>query len=85
MDLNESIKSTCGGWEYKPNQKDITFNMYPEWYTTTMDGTTYELRKHIGKGTGRDSNIIRIAFNWDDASQRVLVGYIGPHQRSRAS
>ena len=85
IDLNESIRNTCSGWEYKANQNDITFNMYREWYTTTMDGATFELRKHIGKGTGRDSNIIRIAFNWDDDSRRVLVGYIGPHQRNRVS
>ena len=52
--------------------------MYREWYTTTKDGVTYELRKHIGKGTGRDSNIIRVAFDWDEDSQRVIVGYIGP-------
>jgi hypothetical protein len=83
IDLNESIRNTCGGWEYKPNQNDIIFNRYREWYTTSMDGITYELRKHIGKGTGRDGNIIRIAFNWDEDSQRVIVGYIGPHQRNR--
>lgn len=85
IDLNESIRNTCSGWEYKANQTDITFNMYREWYTTTKDGTTYELRKHIGKGTGRDSNIIRVAFDWDEDSQRVIVGYIGPHQRNRVS
>ena len=85
IDLNESIRNTCGGWEYKSNQTDITFNMYREWYTTTKDGKTYELRKHLSKGTGRDSNVIRIAFNWDEQSQRVIVGYIGPHQRSRVS
>ena len=85
IDLNESIRNTCGGWEYKANQTDITFNMYREWYTTTKDGVTYELRKHIGKGTGRDSNIIRVAFDWDEESQRVIVGYIGPHQRNRVS
>ena len=85
IDLNESIRNTCSGWEYKANQTDITFNMYREWYTTTMDGNTYELRKHIGKGTGRDSNIIRVAFDWDEDSQRVIVGYIGPHQRNRVS
>lgn len=85
VDLNESIRNTCSGWEYKPNQTDITFNTYREWYTTTRDGITYELRKHIGKGTGRDNNIIRIAFNWDDESERVIVGYIGPHQRNRVS
>lgn len=85
VDLNESIRNTCSGWEYKPNQTDITFNTYREWYTTTRDGITYELRKHIGKGTGRDSNIIRIAFAWDDELRRVVVGYIGPHQRNRIS
>ena len=85
IDLNESIRNTCSGWEYKANQTDITFNMYREWYTTTMDGNTYELRKHIGKGTGRDSNIIRVAFDWDEDLQRVIVGYIGPHQRNRVS
>ena len=85
IDLNESIRNTCGGWEYKPNQTDITFNTYREWYTTTRDGITYELRKHIGKGNGRDNNVIRIAFSWDDESERVIVGYIGPHQRNRVS
>ena len=85
IDLNESIRNTCSGWEYKANQTDITLNMYREWYTTTMDGNTYELRKHIGKGTGRDSNIIRVAFDWDEDLQRVIVGYIGPHQRNRVS
>ena len=86
IDLNESIKNTCGGWEYKPNQTDITFNTYREWYTTTKDGNTYELRKHIGKGISRgDGNIIRIAFAWDEDTQRVVIGYIGPHQRNRSS
>ena len=85
IDLNESIRNTCGGWEYKPNQTDITFNTYREWYTATKDGKTYELREHIGKGTGRNANVIRIAFAWDEDSERVIVGYVGPHQRSRSS
>ncbi len=85
-DLNESIRKTCSGWDYKPDQTDITVNTYREWYTTSINGAAYQLRRHIGKGTGRqNSNIIRIAFTWDDRSQRVIIGYIGPHQRSRAS
>ncbi len=85
-DLNESLRNTCGSWEYKPNQTDITVNTNREWYTTTVDGATYELRKHIGRGISRrDNNIIRIAFEWDEHSQRVVVGYIGPHQRNRSS
>ena len=85
MDLDDSIRNTCAGWRYAPDQTDTTLNMYREWYTTSKDGTTYELRKHIGKGIGRDGNVIRIAFAWDEDSERVLVGYIGPHQRSRGS
>ena len=85
IDLNESIRNTCSGWEYKPNQTDITFNTFREWYTTTKDGKTYELRKHLSKGTGRDANVIRIAFAWDEDSERVIVGFVGPHQRSRSS
>ena len=85
IDLNESIRNTCGGWEYKANQTDITFNTFREWYETTKDGKTYELREHLAKGTGRDANVIRIAFAWDADSERVIVGYVGPHQRNRAS
>ncbi len=85
-DLNESLRNTCGSWEYKPNQTDITVNTNREWYTTTVDGVTYELRKHIGRGISRrDNNIIRIAFDWDEPSQRVVIGFIGAHQRNRSS
>ena len=85
IDLNESIRNTCGGWEYRPNQTDITFNTFREWYETTWDGKPYELREHLAKGTGRDANVIRIAFAWDEDAERVIVGYLGPHQRSRGS
>ena len=85
MDLNESIRNACSGWEYRPNQTDITLNTFREWYETTKDGKTFELREHLAKGTGRDANVIRIAFAWDEDSERVIVGYIGPHQRSRSS
>ena len=85
-DLNESIRNVCSGWKYIPDQSDITFNMYREWYTTIVDGVTHELREHIGRWASRQTNnLIRIAFAWDDESQRVVVGYIGRHQRSRAS
>ena len=85
IDLNESIRNTCSGWEYRPNQTDITFNTFREWYETTWDGKPYELREHLAKGTGRDANVIRIAFAWDEDAERVIVGYVGPHQRSRNS
>ena len=85
IDLNDSIRNTCGGWEYKANQTDITLNTFREWYETKKDGKIYELREHLAKGTGRDANVIRIAFAWDDDSEQVIVGYVGPHQRTRSS
>lgn len=80
------IREACPGWTYKPNQTDTTMGMYAEWYQTTWRGKRFELAHHIGKGNGRDpKNTIRIAFDWDDEHNRVVVGYIGLHQRNRQS
>lgn len=85
-DFDRLIKETVPGWSYKPNQTDTTMGMYPEWYRAVVDGKTYELANHIGKGAGFDpQNTIRIAFAWDDERQQVVVGYIGRHQRNRQS
>lgn len=80
------IRKACPGWTYKPNQTDTTMGMYSEWYQTTWQGKRFELSHHIGKGNGRDpKNTIRIAFDWDEEHNRVVVGYIGLHQRNRQS
>lgn len=85
-DLDVSLRQVCSGWSYASDQTDITVNTYPEWYTTSVDGVRYALRRHIGKGRVRSANnLIRIAFDWDDEIKRVIVGYIGPHQRNRNS
>lgn len=85
-DLDVSLRQVCSGWSYASDQTDITVNTYPEWYTTSVDGVRYPLRRHIGKGRVRSANnLIRIAFDWDDETKRVIVGYIGPHQRNRNS
>ena len=85
-DLDESLRQVCSGWSYAGDQTDITVNTYLEWYTTMVDGVRYYVRKHIGKGRTRSANnIIRIGFDWDSESQRIIVGYIGPHQRNRKS
>lgn len=85
-DFDRLIKETVPGWSYKPNQTETTMGMYPEWYRAVVNGKTYELANHIGKGSGFDpQNTIRIAFAWDDERQQVVVGYIGRHQRNRQS
>lgn len=83
-DLDASLRQVCSGWSYSPHQSEDALNRYPEWYETTAGDKTYTLHKHIGKGVRRGAkNIIRIAFEWDEENLRVVVGYIGPHQRNR--
>jgi hypothetical protein len=82
----ERLRKFCSGWFYKPRQKKITKQQYPEWYTTDFHGHSYELVEHLGKGTSADpQTTIRIAFAWDEERNQVVVGYIGRHQRSRRS
>ena len=85
-DFDRLIKEACPGWSYKPNQTGTTMGMYTEWYRTTVNGKTFDLANHIGKGNSFDpKNTIRIAFAWDEDNKRVVVGFIGLHQRNRQS
>lgn len=85
-DFDRLIKEACPGWFYKPNQTETTMGMYSEWYRTTAEGKTFELANHIGKGNSFDpKNTIRIAFAWDEDKGRVVVGFVGVHQRNRQS
>ncbi len=82
-DLSLSLRNSCGWW-YKPDQSEITMNQFPEWYETQVDGVKFKLDRHIGKGAIRHSNnTIRIAFDWDEENEKVIVGFIGRHQRTR--
>ena len=84
--FDKLIKAACPGWSYKPKQTEITKDQFSEWYTTTLDGKSYGLDAHIGKGTSFDPHqTIRIAFDWDDELKQVIVGYVGRHQRNRRS
>ena len=85
-DFDKLLKGACPGWSYKASQTEITREQFEEWYTTTWEGKTYDLSPHLGKGTSHDQqNTIRIAFAWDDERKRVVVGFIGMHQRNRKS
>ena len=85
-DFNKLLKESCPGWFYKPGQTEVTAEQFIEWYTTTVDNKTHHLYHHIGKGNSHDpQHTIRIAFAWDDESERVAVGFLGLHQRNRRS
>ena len=84
--FDKLLKEACSGWFYKPKQTDETKDQYPEWYRTRAEDREYELDMHVGKGTSFDpQNTIRIAFDWDEEEKRVVVGYIGRHQKNRRS
>ena len=84
-DFDLSVREACGWW-YKPNQGQTTITTYRNSYTTRLNGKTYWLEEHIGKGTNRDARYtIRIAFDWDRELKAVVVGYIGRHQQTDAS
>ncbi len=80
------IAEACPGWFYKPSQSETTMGRFRDWYQTRVDGTTWELSSHVGKGSSRDPRrTIRIAFARDEENGRVIVGFVGVHQRNRQS
>lgn len=85
-DFDKMLKETCPGWSYIPHQSAVTIGMFKDWYYTTADGTRYELTEHLGRGSsGNPQHTIRIAFAWDADLRKVIVGYIGHHQRNQGS
>ena len=85
VDLDYSLREACGWW-YKPNQSDTAMNKYRDYYTTKVNGQTYVLDKHIGKGSSKDPRYtIRVAFAWDKERQIVVIGYVGQHQKTDAT
>ena len=85
-DFNKSLKEACSGWFYKANQTEVTMSQFSDWYRTQVDGQPYELSNHIGKGTSFDpKSTIRIAFAWDEETHRVILGFVGLHQKNRSS
>ncbi len=80
--LDDSIYEVCR-WKYVSNQSDVTMGQYPSDYRTQVDGKTYRLEEHIGRGSSKDpANTIRVAFHWDKERRRVIIGYIGQHQQT---
>ena len=83
--LDEACRQACGMW-YKTSQHETTMTQFRESYTTRVNGRVIWLGEHIGKGNSFDPRrTIRIAFDWDRQLQKVIIGYIGQHQRTAAT
>ena len=83
--IDEACREACGMW-YKTSQHETTMTQFRESYTTRVGGRVIWLGEHIGKGNSFDPRrTIRIAFDWDRHLQKVVIGYIGQHQRTAAT
>lgn len=81
--LDESLRQTCSNWFYSANQSEFALREFPGWYTTIVNNKTYDLEPHIGTGKSLDErHTIRIAFAWDPELKKVVVGFVGQHQRT---
>ena len=81
--LDESLRQTCSNWFYSANQSEFALRESPGWYTTIVNNKTYVLEPHIGTGKSRDErHTIRIAFGWDPELKKVVIGFVGQHQRT---
>jgi hypothetical protein len=85
-DMDLELREACG-WNYRTTQADITVNKYRNWYTTQLDGRELEIREHIGRGDKKSlgTKSIRVAFCWDEATERIVIGFIGQHQKNDQS
>ena len=51
-----------------------------------FEGRDVMRAEHIGTGTSKEPRYaIRIDFAFDEGNQKVLIGYIGQHQRTDAT
>lgn len=85
IEIDNELREHCG-WKYRSSQSDVTMNRFKNEYTTKHDGLTFWLEKHLCTRSAKDPrHSLRIAFEWDERTEQVVVGYIGQHQRTAAS
>lgn len=87
-DREISVREAVPGWSYEPHQSKNTMNhrKYRAWYHTIYNGREFSLPEHLKCSSTKDSrHSIRIAFNWDEKSEKVVLGYLGQHQQNGAS
>ncbi len=83
--IDQSIREACKWW-YRGHQSNMTMNKYKDWYTTKVNDQIFWLHTHIGTGSNKNARYtIRIGFDWDKNTSRVVIGFIGQHQQTDAT
>lgn len=85
-DLDKSVRETIPGWSLSGGQKKHSVGKHEAWYQCKWNGSDYWIGEHLGCGVSkRPEETIRIAFAWDDEHKKVVIGYLGQHQRNSNS
>jgi hypothetical protein len=85
-DLDASIREKIPGWGYSAHQSQTSKGRFKEEYQCQWEGRTYDITAHVGRGSStRPEETIRIAFDWDKPRKKIVIGYIGQHQKNTKS
>lgn len=84
-DLDQAARSEVG-WRFEANQSHTAMGKYPEWYQCRDGDRIYQLEEHLKTGSSKDPrHTMRIAFAWDADRAKVIIGFIGQHQKTDAT
>ena len=82
-DLDRSVRELIPGWSFSGGQKKHSVGKHESWYQCKWNGKDYWIGEHLGCGTSkRPEETIRIAFAWDEDSKKIVLGFVGQHQRN---
>jgi len=85
LDLKKACKDSSG-FTYTHNQEKTTMGRFSNFYKLNYGGKNVLLEEHLGKSTTRDPReTIRVGFFFDKDEEKIVVGYIGKHQKNRLS
>jgi hypothetical protein len=85
-DFDHNVREVLPTWGYSGHQSDLTTGRYKEWYECQWESRPYKVTEHIGSGRSTSpGETIRIAFTFDKSRKKVVIGYIGQHQKNTRS
>lgn len=86
-ETRQDLKKSCieqTGMQYKPGQSEVTMGENPQDYFVKWNNKNTPLTEHLVQGSsGKEQDMIRIAFFYDKKTSKVIIGYIGKHQKNR--
>ena len=73
-----------GDWRAKGSYSEVQAGRFRNEYRCMHAGIEYALLDHVGVGNAHDPRYtLRVAYAWSASEGRLVIGYIGLHQRNR--